>query len=224
MHVWFHEDDSWRRHPGTVSQAMEVQRSAELGYASRVGRSLHEPRPQLIVMNKMMAELDDFVLSPSPTVGVLHGEAFPEGDYTDRDRIRRGECGRLIEDEQSVGGLPLSLVDKPGKYVWQGVRVMVWRVSPTGPRALHISGIETEEAWSLNRTGVVPALRDLGLDSLADCYTGFYVSAWKYFLSSYKDTDAGRAAIGHAVQVLTEGAEIARSWLARHPAGNAAGE
>ena len=223
MHVWFHEDDSWRRHLGTVSQAIEVQRSAELGYTSKVGRPLHEPRPQLIVMNKMMAELDDFVLSPQATVKVLYGDCYPEGDYSDADRIRRGECGRLIEDGSHVSRLPLQVVDRPGKYLWEMVRALVWRVSPTGPRVLHISGVETEEAWSLNRTGVVPALRDLGLGSLADSSAGFYVSGWEYFLSSYKDTDSGRAAIGHAVQVLTEGAEIARSWLARHPTSNSGG-
>ena len=31
MHLWFHGDDTWKTHLGTVSQALEVQRRVELG-------------------------------------------------------------------------------------------------------------------------------------------------------------------------------------------------
>jgi hypothetical protein len=224
MHVWFIEDDSWRRHLGTVSQALEVQRKVELRYRSEVSQPLHEPRPQLILMNKLMTELDGFVFSPRRTVQVLYGEDYPAGDYSNPDRIRRGDCGRLIEDEEYLGKLPLQVVDKPGRYLWESMRALVWRVSPIGPRVLHISGVGTEEAWSQNRTRAVSMLRDLGHGSLADGYTRFYLSAWDYFLSGFKDTDAGRSAIGAAAQALTEGAEVARGWLAAHPAGAADGE
>ena len=82
MHVWFRGDDTWRSHLGTVPQALDVQRKAEISYRAKIAHPLHEPRPQLIVMNKMVAELGDFVLSPRSTVQVLFGEEFPKGDYS----------------------------------------------------------------------------------------------------------------------------------------------
>ena len=218
MHVWFHGDDTWRSHLGILPQALDVQRKAELCYRAKIDRPLHEPRPQLIVMNKMVAELPDFVLSPRATVHVLFGEEYPEGDYGEPDRIRRADCNRLIADAEYLTNLPLQVVDKPGQYLWESVRGLVWRVSPIGSRVLHISGVDTEEAWSLNRTRIVPRLNELGHGSLADAYTRFYLSAWDYFLSGYEDTDAGRSAIGAAADAVTQGAEVARDWLAAHAA------
>ncbi len=221
MHLWFHGDDTWRRHLGTLSQAMDVHRKVELRYRSKISQPIHEPRPQLIVMNKLMAEFDDFVFSPGSTVRVLFGEDYPEADYSDPDRIRLGDCRRLIENAEYLGVLPLQAVDKPGRYLWESLRALVWRVSPAGPRVLHVMGIETEEAWSLNRTGVVSNLRRLGQSSLADHYSGFYLSAWEYFLSGFKNTDAGRTAIGRGARVLSEASKVARTWLAGQPANAA---
>ena len=83
---------------------------------------------------------------------------------------------------------------------------------------LHLTGVEAEEDWSLNRTGVVSSLRRLGQNSVADHYSGFYLSAWEYFLLGFKNTDAGRAAIGSGARVLSEASGVARTWLTEHQA------
>ena len=217
MHVWFRDDASWPRYLGTVAQALEVQKGVEARFAARVPRRLHEPRPQLIVMNKMMAEHEGFLHSPRSTVSVLYGEEYPEADYGDPVTIRRQDSTRLIEEAGWVDRMPLHLVDRPGRYLREALRQLVWRVSPAGPRVLHVSGLDTEQAWSMNRTRATLALRDLGLADLADGYSAFYLSSWDYFLAGFTDSDAGRSAIQAAAQVLTESAEIGRQWLAANP-------
>ena len=218
MHIWFRDDAAWPMYLGTVSQALEVQAGVEARFAERVSRPLHEPRPQLIVMNKMMAEHEGFLHSPRSTVKVLYGEEYPEADYSDSAGIRRHDANQLVGEAAWVDRMPLHLVDKPGRYLREALRQLVWRVSPAGPRALHVSGLDTQRAWSMNRTGATLALRDLGLASLADGYTTFYLSSWDYFLSGFTDSDAGRSAIQAAEKVLTESAEIGRRWLAANPA------
>ena len=74
----------------------------------------------------------------------------------------------------------------------------------------------------MNRTRVTLALRDLGLTSLADGYTDFYLSSWDYFQSGFTDSDAGRSAIQAAARILTESAEIGRHWLTANPDQSAA--
>ena len=217
IHVWFRDDAAWPRHLGTVSQALEVQKGVEARFAARVPRPLHEPRPQLIVMNKMMAEHEGFLHSTRSTVKVLYGEEYPEADYSDSTGIRRHDATQLVGEAQWVDRMPLHLVDKPGRYLREALRQLVWRVSPAGPRVLHVSGLDTERAWSMNRTEATQALRELGMTSLADGYTAFYLSSWDYFLSGFTNSDAGRTAIQAAERVLTEGAEIGRRWLAANP-------
>ena len=224
MHLWFHDDDAWHRYLDTIPQAMEVQKGVEARFRARTPEPLHEPRPQLLVMNKLLAEIDEFVYSPRSTVTVLYGEEYPKGDYTDSDAIRRYDCANLLRDDEWVGQSGLQVVDKPGRYLWQALRAVTWRVSPTGPRVLHVLGVETEDAWSMNRTTVARAMRDRGFGSLADGYIDYYLSSWRYFLSGLTDTDAGRSAIGAAVRVLSEGAAIGREWLAANPEPAAKGD
>lgn len=222
MHVWFHDDAAWPRHLGTVSRALDVQKGVEARFAARVPLPLHEPRPQLIVMNKMMAEHEGFLHSPRSTVSVLYGEEYPEADYSDSAGIRRHDATQLVGEAAWVDRMPLHLVDKPGRYLREALRQLVWRVSPAGPRVLHVSGLDTEQAWSMNRTRVTQSLRELGLASLADGYAAFYLSSWDYFLSGFTDSDAGRTAVQAAEQVLTESAEIGRRWLVANPDESAA--
>ena len=214
MHLWFHDDDVWHRYLDTVPQAMEVQKGVEARFRAKVPEPLHEPRPQLIVMNKMLAEIDDFVHSPRSTVTVLYGEEYPKADYSDSDAIRRYDSNNLVWDGEWAGRSGLHVIDKPGRYFWQAMRAVTYRVSPAGPRVLHVLGADTEDAWSMNRTTAVAAMRDMGLDGLADDYTDYYMSSWDYFLSGFEDTDAGRSAVDAAVRVLDHGAAIGREWLA----------
>ena len=103
MHLWFHDDDAWHRYLDTVPQAMEVLKGVEARFRARVPEPLHEPRPQLIVMNKMLADIPDFVYSPRSTVTVLYGEKYPEGDYSDSDAIRRYDSENLVRDGAWAG-------------------------------------------------------------------------------------------------------------------------
>ena len=217
MHLWFHDDAAWPRYLGTVPQALAVQEGVEARFSARFPQPLHEPRPQLIVMNKMMAEHEGFLHSPRSTVSVLYGEDYPEADYSDTAGITRHDATQLVGEAEWVDRMPLHLVDKPGRYLREALRQLVFRVSPAGPRVLHVSGLHTERAWSMNRTRVTLALRDVGVTGLADAYTAFYLSSWDYFLSGFTDSDAGRSAMQAAAQVLTDSAEIGRQWLAANP-------
>ncbi len=222
IHVWFH-DDAWRPHLDSVPQALAMQAGIEACFKERIARPIHQPRLQLIVLNTIIDDLEGFVYSPRSTVTVLHGEAYPEADYSDVEAIRRFDAGDLIEKAAWVDQMPLHLIDKPGIYAREGLRQLVWRVAPAGPLVLHISGLDTEHVWSLNRTRVTAALRDLGLGDLADAYRDFYLATWDYYRSEFTDTNACRAAILAASRVLSESGGLGRQWLAANPEVSAAG-
>ena len=213
IHVLFRDDAAWTEHLGSVPKALDVQKGVEALYFARIIRPLHQPRPQLIVMNKLMVELEHFVHSPRSTVRVLYGEDYPEADYSDAEAIKRYDAEGLVEQGMWAEGLPLSIVDKPGRYLREALRYLSFRVSPVCPRVLHISGVDTETAWSLNRTNGTKVLKARGFAGLAQNYTVYYLSAWDYFLSDYSDTEAGRSAIVAASRVLAYSAELGRQWL-----------
>lgn len=212
VHVQFHDDADWRRHLGALDQALRINREVERAYLSKVTDPLHLPRPQLIVVNRMVQQIE-FVHSPRSTVRTLFGEEYPQADYSDPDAVRRIECDRLMIDAGYLASdYPLHIIDRFGKYLAEGLRTLAWRVSPAGPRALHILGLDTETAWSLNRTGIVNLLAETGEQELAWSYLEFYVSGWRFFNSGYRDFEAGRAAASAGVQAVSRAAEIAAHW------------
>ncbi len=213
IHVSFRDDSAWRQHLDTVPRALEMQAAIEACFENRCPRALHRPRPQLLVLNKLMAERPGFVYSPQSTVVVLHGEAYPQDDYSDPDTIRRHNAADLVDRAEFVQRVPLLAVDRLWTYSRDLLSQLTWRISPVGPLALHLSGLDTEHAWTLNRTRVTAALRDLALHDLADAYTAFYLAGWDYFLSGFADTTACRAAILAGTQVLAEGANFGRQWI-----------
>ena len=150
MHVWFHDDAAWPKYLGTVPQALEVQRGVEARFAARISRPLHEPRPQLIVMNKMMAEHEDFLHSPRTIVRVLYGENYPEAEYSDSARpgVRRHDSTRLVDEAGWVEKMPLHLVDRPESLPVRGAAsagmagLAERPASPSRLRAGHRAGME----------------------------------------------------------------------------------
>ena len=213
IHIEFYNDDDWREYLGSLEQAIAVNREVERAYLARVSEPLHFPRPQLMIVNKLAQQIE-FIHSPRETVRVLYGEEYPLADYSDPDAVREVECSRLSADaEYLASDYPLHIIDRLGKYTVDGLRTLAWRVSPAGPRALHILGIDTELAWSLNRTGIVRMLLEIGETELARSYLGFYVAGWRFFRSSFQDFDAGRAAASAGVEAVGRAAEIASRWL-----------
>lgn len=174
-------------------------------------RALHTPRPQLVSLPQV-EQLGDYIPSPPSTVRTLFGKD-PSKVHIDPKAVRAADSRNLIE-----GGDPLvlekaivDLVERPGHYLFTGLRNLNWRLSPVAPRALSLLGVDYEVAWSVNRTQAVELLRENGQDELATHYTSYYLAAWKFFLSKWRDGDAGRSAFSAALRALSLGADLGRS-------------
>ena len=213
IHVSFRDDASWRRHLDTVPQALAMQAAIEACFDERIPQPLHRPRPQILVLNKLMAEREGFVYAPQSTVVVLHGEPYPQDAYSNPDTIRRHNAADLLDRAAYAERVPLLAIDRPWTYSRDLLSQLTWRASPAGPLALHLSGLDTQHVWTLNRTRVTAVLQDLALHDLADAYSAFYLAGWDYFLSRFTDTSACRTAILAGTRVLTEGADTAQQWL-----------
>ena len=97
IHLAFHADNAWRQYLDTVPGALAIQKEIEACFAKRIPQPLHHPRLQLLVMNKLLAERPGFVYAPQSTVVVLHGEPYPQDDYSNPDTIRRHNAADLVE-------------------------------------------------------------------------------------------------------------------------------
>ncbi len=214
IHLLFTDDSSTEKYLGSTSKALHILSKVEKRYLLKTEKPLHVPRPQLVILNRLLRE-KDFIPTPKSVVSVLYGKDYPKPDYSDQERIRAIDCNRLIAEEEFLSEFPLKIIDKPSKYLWESLRAIVWHVSPLGSRVLSIKGISYEEVWTMNRTKIVAFLQELGEHQLAQDYTQFYSSAWDYFLSGYSDTDAGRKSLLAGVNALSKAVEIAKLRISR---------
>jgi len=216
IHLLLGDDGTEQKYLGSLEQALHIQARVEERYRSKVPQPLHVPRPQLVILNRLLLD-QDYVPSPRNTVSVLCGKDAPDPDYRDADRIRHTDCKRLLVEAEYLARLPGQAVDRPAGYIRESLRQMSWRVSPAGPRVLHVLGLPTEKAWSVNRTEAVGLLREMGEAALAQDYADYYLHAWEYYLSGHTDGTAGRSSLMAGAKVLSRGGEVAESWLAGHP-------
>ena len=210
IHLLFSADSTVEKYFGTTEKAIAIQSKVEKKYFSKTVKPVHVPRPQLVMLNPVLKE-KDFVPSPKSTISVLYGKDYPEPDCNVLKRLRRIDFQHLMNEEEFILKFPLHVVDRPSKYLWQGLRNLVWHISPNGSRVLSIKGSPYEVAWGINRTKIVSLLEELGEHQLVQEYTQFYLSAWDYFLSQYKDTDAGRNAVVAGINALSRAIDIAKS-------------
>ena len=218
VHVLFRDEDSIAQRLGTPEAAMAMQKQVEHGYASRIEHPIHTPRPQLVVLNLLLQD-PDYSPSPAGMVDTLWGEPYPSAMY-DEHKEQAVARKRLLVDAAILETLPLRVVDKPGRYLLTVIRDLTWRTGPSGPRLLLLFGMPAGQVWSLNRTGVIQALEELGAHEFAGAYRDYYLSAWACFLSGYADSDAARSAVGAGINALRIAAAAAETLRPEHSDAN----
>ena len=216
IHLWLHEDRPPEPDSLDLDAALRIQAALEHRYQEAVSAPVHMPRPQILLLNILKQDVD-YVPPPEGGVEVLYGEAIPrDADRPDAE-IRRIDAEMLQVSYEAVRDLPRQAIDRPGRYIWTSLRNLSWRVSPTGPRVLDLLGMDPDQSWSMNRSGVVRALRARGQDHLADRLTEYYLCGWDYFLSGYQDMAAARRALRCGADVVTIGRDASiQSAKAHH--------
>ncbi len=183
-------------------------RSQVIGaYRARVSDPIHFPEPQLVLLNRLLAD-PDYCPAPEGTLKTVFGEPLHE-DCPQADRIRELDRKSVLALAPRVEALPLRMIDKADAHLPAVLRDLNWQLSPTGPRVLTTLGVPPQEAWSANRTRVVSLLAHLGEVALAESYASYYLSGWDYFLSGYTKVQAAEKAVIAFASAMRRSIEIA---------------
>ncbi len=214
IHVWFHDDDWEQSLFSDLDQAFKVRRDIGGRYRGKCPQPIHTPRPQIMIMNSLL-RMPGYMHSPPDSARVLFGEDYPTPDYSAVDELKRYKCRDLLNFADILERYPYRVFDRPDKYLAELLRELSYRVSPVGPIVLHLAGHDPMTVWSMNRTQVTRALKDIGEGSLASAYVGYFLARWRWFLSDGDDLDALREAVRTALEVLKRAESIANAHLSQ---------
>ena len=176
VHLLVRDPHNWVDLP----QALEVADDMERRFRAACPEPLHFPRPQLVLLNPLL-ESEDYTPSPPETVTTLYGEPYANGDAhaIDSDAVLRQDARSLLSEREHIAALPGRLIDRPGRFVWDILRWIVFRVSPSVPRVLDLLGLDPDHVWRLNRTQLVEALLVQNQGVLAATYVAYYETCWR---------------------------------------------
>lgn len=211
LHVSLADESLIDRYFKTLGRTIHLQKSMESRYFSLKCDPIHVPRPQVLFLNDL-EKMEDYRPSPRSSVKVLYGEEYAEADYSDVHRIKAFIAKDAEQHRAFMENYPHQIFDKLGRYNFQSLRLINWRIGPIGPKMLILHGLPIEESWTLNRTEIVDRLRDIGLDAFADAYRDYYLAGWDYFLSNWRDGDAARRAIENGASVVEGFLDVVADW------------
>ena len=190
--------------------ALHVARDYDRRFRERLPDAHHVPRPQIMAINEFMAD-PDFLPSPPGGSRTEFGRPIDEvRPQPDHARVPPADLRALQRRDgpELAKRAAMWLIDRPGKYAWQGLRDLAWRVGPTGPRVLSVLGTPYLDAWGSNRTKVYHQLVERGELKLAEDYATFYLRGWDFFLSGNENVRACHEGIVAGIRVLQRGHEI----------------
>jgi hypothetical protein len=201
----------------TTDALVSLHAEIDSRFAEAAPDALHTPRPQLLSIENV-ENIPGYLPCPVAAVRTLCG-AVPQGPPADLDPgvVRRSEAGRLVSSGGPgvVRSASLGLLENPGHHLFRTLRALAWHVSPVGGRVVAARTGDFERAWSANRTTLVTTLTAMGEIALAEAMVDYYTSAWRFFLSGWRDADSGRAAFRSAIAMMEIGARIGRDVLAK---------
>ncbi len=186
---------------------------ADIERRFRVGRPspVHVPRVQFVPAEEV-ERLPGYVPVPVSAARTLYGPEHGGPGQVDQDAVVAADRDRLLllADEPALTKATIDLVERPGQHLALGLRTLNWRVSPVGPLVLGLLGVDYTTTWSANRTGIIELLHQHGAHELATDYAAYYTSGWSFWLSGWRDGDAGRSAFLAAVRTINGGAALAK--------------
>lgn len=204
IHVLLGDDSPFENTPA----ALGFQAEMETRFRQKIGQPLHLPRVQIQLLRSRMAQYSPSSLK---TVKTLYGLPYEQLSFG-QPNTRQADQQMLLEPQAFLQGFFETVMDRHGRYMFDALRQLAWRVGPTGSRVLSVLGADFETAWGGNRTHIYQQLLMLGQTEFAQAYAQFYLRAWDFFCSGYQNTDAAREAGLAGVRVLETGLAIGKTY------------
>lgn len=205
MHVLFKKEKTFKDFSKDIWNVMRLSEKIEKSYLEKNKKPTHTPLLQLLSLNKLMKE-ENYVPSIKSSVKTIHGKKY-EGYNKKKhgEKFKERAKAQILEHEEYLENIRKRGWSKTGKALEKYLHDLSWRLSSSASNFLCAHNYTYEEAWSLNRTGIVKELKKLKFNRLAKEYKDYYNYGWKYFYSG-KSSDCRKAIVsGHeALRLMIE--------------------
>ncbi len=183
----------------------------ETRYLEKNPKYFHIPRTQIVKLNKMIDE-PDFIHPREDEITPLIGRPVLIENPSD-EIIKKVDLQCLLDLEEFLPTLSMSMIDRTGLDLWTMVRRMNWRISPAPIRLLNQSHDKPLDLWELNRTKITKELEKQEFYLIAESYKDYYYEGWITFMEDFTNSQSLRRLISSGFEVMKLCLEEARKLV-----------
>jgi hypothetical protein len=189
-------------------ESVNISEMFETRFLEKNPKYFHIPRTQVIKLNKLINRVN-FIHPREHEIITLVGK--PELiDNPHADIIKRYDLDNLLELEEYLPKLSMSMMDRTGLELWSLLRRITWRVSPAPIRLLSQKSDNPLDIWGLNRTKVAEELENHDFYLIAENYKDYYYEGWIAFMEEFTNSQTLRRLISAGFEVMKLCLEEAR--------------
>lgn len=192
-------------------ESVNLSEMYETRYLEKNPKYFHIPRTQIVKLNKMIDETD-FIHPREDHIITLIGKPVLIENPSD-EIIKKLDLQRLIDLENFLPTLSLSMIDRTGLDLWIMVRRMNWRISPAPVRLLSQNHDKPLDLWELNRTKITKELEKQEFYLIAESYKDYYYEGWITFMEDFTNSQSLRRLISSGFEVMKLCLEEARKLV-----------
>ena len=200
IHIKAKDHSNFFDDENSFHESVNVSETYETKFVEQNPNYFHIPRTQLISINKIV-NIVDFIHPKETNIVPLIGD--PKlGENPSNDRIKQIDLNNLLELEEFLSNLPMSMIDRTGMDLWTLIRRMNWRISPSPVRLMSQSSDNPLDFWELNRTSVAIELEKHDYHLIAESYKDYYYEGWIAFMEVFTNSQTLRRLITSGFEVL----------------------
>ena len=195
----------------SINLSTEYQKRFEKVNKDDKRKYFHLPRLQIILINKIIKNLDTFVYPRLKDVYVLYGEPnFPA--QLPFQEIQQIDLTNLKRLKETLEKIPIDLIDRTDPFEYYNLlRRMNYIISPSPVRVLTQVLLDENpyDIWAWNTTKIIQMLKKSALDELASSYKNYYLQCWDLYTSNFRDNELFLSMLSSGWKVLCQSYDIA---------------
>ncbi len=213
IHIKVNEHSSFLDDYNSFHESVNISEKYETKFTERNPNYFHLPRPQIIRIDQLIDKVN-FIHPRKTGITPIFGKPVL-GANPSNDVIKEIDLKNLLDLEEFLRTLPMSMVDRTGLDLWALARRLNWRVSPAPVRILTQSSDDPLSLWEMNRTSISEELEKYGFHLISESYKDYYYEGWISFMEGFTNTQSLRRVISNGFDLLKlcldEAKEIAES-------------
>ncbi|MHA1202934.1 MAG: hypothetical protein ACTSQ4_10490 [Candidatus Heimdallarchaeaceae archaeon] len=200
IHLKVNKHSSFLSDDNSFYESVNISEMYETRFLEQNPNNFHLPRTQVIKIDDIVDKVN-FIHPRESGITPIFGKPVLDTNPSN-EVIKQIDLKNVLELEEFLPTLPMSMIDRTGLDLWSLVRRLNWRVSPSPIRILSQLYDDPLDVWEMNRTSITELLEKHDLHLISESYKDYYYEGWISFMEGFSNSQSLRRIISNGFDIL----------------------